>query len=253
MLAELRAVVWRTIASFALLEVMLALAILFWPQFEKNVEMLEGMAPLDMLKRIVADVADQGVSAYVNAQHFFKACNTFGSFAAVLFAMGAVAGEAHRGTLEIWLARPMSRRRMLTQRWIAGAVAVVVPVLATTATVPWLLTFVNEEVELGPLFLCAAHQSLFLLAVYAATFAYSCASSRPWQIAFVMIGFTLTEFSLYMVQSVTHWSLYRLSDMEIYTRISLARELPLSIVLALLAFVVVAFETSQRVFARRVP
>ena len=40
-----------------------------------------------------------GVSAYVTAQHFFKGCNTLGAACAILFAFGAIAGEAHRGTL----------------------------------------------------------------------------------------------------------------------------------------------------------
>jgi ABC-type transport system involved in multi-copper enzyme maturation permease subunit len=61
------------------------------------------------------------VFAYVTGQHFFKGCNTLGTAAAVLLAVGAVAGEAHRGTLEIWLARPLSRRRILSERWVQGA------------------------------------------------------------------------------------------------------------------------------------
>lgn len=253
MLAELRAVVGRTIAVFVVLEAMLAGAILFWPDFERNVPALRGMAPLESLKELIDRIDDAGVVAYVHAQQFFKACNTFGSFVAVLFAMGAVAGEAHRGTLEIWLAQPVSRRRMLARRWVAGAVAVAVPVLASTATVPWLLSFVDEELELGPLMLCAAYQSLFLIAIYAATFLYSCASSHPWRIAFTMVGIALAEFSMYMIQSVTHWSLFRLSDVELYGAIERARALPFAATLGLVAFVVLAFEASQRVFARRVP
>jgi ABC-type transport system involved in multi-copper enzyme maturation permease subunit len=171
----------------------------------------------------------------------------------VLFAMGAVAGEAQRGTLELWLARPLSRRRILTERFVAGALALVVPVFASTATVPLVVPYVHEEIELAPLLLCAAHQSLFLLAVYAATFVYSCVSARPMQIAFVMLLVAIFEFALYMVEELTHFSLFRLSDLEVFLRIHATHALDPRLALPLAAFVVVAFVAAQLAFARRVP
>jgi ABC-2 type transport system permease protein len=253
MLAELRAVGWRALAYFLVLEGMLVAAILLWPNFEENVGALRKMVPLQMLKDIGESIEERGIAAYVNAQQFFKACNTLGSAVAVFFAMSAVAGEAHRGTLEIWLARPISRARMLNERFAAGALALVVPILATTATIPLLLESVGEELELGPLLLCAVHQSLFLLVLYAATFLYSCCSSRPALIAFVMLVFAIVEFSLYMVQHATHWSVYRLSDLAVYDRIYDMGRLDAKLVVPLTVLTLVLFALAHRAFARRVP
>lgn len=250
---ELKSVAWRTLGYFIVLEGLLAAAILFWPRFEKNLDALRGMAPMQVLVDLIDNIDRTGVAAYVNGQHFFKGCNAVGTAAAVFLAMGAVAGEAHRGTLELWLARPFSRRRMLTQRFVAGALALTLPVLVSTATVPWLLDFVGEELEFWPLMLCAAHQALFLLAFYSLTFLYSCASSRPAQIAFVVLMLSTFEFAIYMVQDVTHWSIFRLADVELFGRIYDKRSLEWHLALPLLAVIAITFELSQRIFARRTP
>ena len=95
-----------------ILEVLLVLAIIWWPSFEGNTAALKRLAaPLPMLAQQLDLIDLIGVPAYVVAQQYFKACNTLGATAAVLFAMGAIAGEAQRGTLEIWISRPVSRLR----------------------------------------------------------------------------------------------------------------------------------------------
>jgi ABC-type transport system involved in multi-copper enzyme maturation permease subunit len=192
-----------------------------------------------------------GVIAYVNGQHFFKGCNTVGTLAAVVFAMNVVAGEAQRGTLEILLARPMSRRRVLTERWIAGALATIVPVFVSTHSIPWLMSYIDEDMAHWPLFLSAVHQSLLLLGLYSLTFALSCASSRPLVIGFGMLLFMLAEFSIYLVQTLTHWSLFRLTDIDAFAYIGATHSLEWAKVLPMALAVVLLFELAQRLYARR--
>jgi ABC-type transport system involved in multi-copper enzyme maturation permease subunit len=243
MLREYRFQFWGMLAYFVVLELLLAAAILFWPDFESNLAALRSMAPLDALKGIVDQIGEAGVTAYVNGQHFFKGCNTVGMLAAVVFAMGAVAGEAQRGTLEIWLARPLSRRRILCERWTAGALAVALPVFATSATVPWLLDRVHEEMSL----------SIFLIAIYSTTFLFSCLGSRPILIAFGMLMFTIFEFALYMIQDVTHASIFRLADIDVYAGIGAVHTLDAGIVVPLLLVIAATLWGSLAAFARRVP
>jgi ABC-2 type transport system permease protein len=204
--------------------------------------------------RGVFDAQDAaGVGAYVNLQHFFKGCNTLGVAVAVLFAMGAVAGEAQRGTLEIWLARPLSRRRILSERYFFGALSVMLPVFATSATIPWLLARVDESMTMTPLLLSSAHQAIFLLAIYSATFLCSCVGHRPLTIAFVMLGITSFQLAIYLVQDVTRWSLFRLVDVRVFGAIQSRGSLDATFALSLLAFCAVCFVASQWAFARRTP
>jgi ABC-type transport system involved in multi-copper enzyme maturation permease subunit len=253
MARELRAAFVRGLAFALVLELMLVAAILYFPSFEQNVSSLRAMAPLKALKQIVDELEQGGVFAYVAGQHFFKGCNTLGTAAAVLFGAPAVAGEAQRGTLEIWLARPVSRARLLGERFVLGALALVLPVLATSASIPWLLPLVDEQGELEPYLLAAVHQSAVLLALYGAAFLWSSASSHPQRIAFVLLFFTTFEFALYLIDQVTRYSLYRLSDIKDLVRIESQRSLDWWTVLPLLAFSAACFGLALVVFRRRVP
>ncbi len=250
---EARGALWRGLFLALVLELMLVPAILYWPQFEQNVGKLRSLTPLPVLKQLVGSLEAGGVFAYVAGQHFFKGCNVLGAIAAVLFALGAVAGEAHRGTLELWLSRPLSRRRILSERYLQGALALVLPLFATTLTIPWLLAFVDEPGTLEPYLLAAAHQGAFLLAIYSAAFCWSAFGRRPMVIAVGMLFVVILQFALYLVERATHWSLVRLSDIEVLMRIHGQRELDPSIVLPLLGFSALAFVVSLAAFERRVP
>ena len=210
----LRSILWRAVAFFVVLEAMLIPAILYWPDFQKNVKQLRAMAPLPVLRSIVDTLEEGGVFAYVTGQHFFKGCNTLGTAAAVLLACGAVAGESHRGTLEIWLARPVSRLRMLTERYVQGALGVTLPVIATTLTIPMLLEQVGTTLPLRPLLLSAVQESALLLAIYSIVFFLSTRARSPMGIAFGMLAFTIFQFAIYLVERLTHWSIFRLTDVE---------------------------------------
>ncbi len=250
---ELRFYAAGALAYCVVLEALLVGAILFWPEFEDNIEALRDMAPMESLKAIVDRIGVGGVTAYVNGQHFFKGANTVGTLAGVVFAMGAVAGEVHRGTFELWLARPLSRRRLLLERWLLGALATVVPVFVTSLSVPWLLAHVHESMPLGPLMLCAAHESLLLLAIYAVTFLWSCLASNPVPIAFGMLLFTVFHFSIYLIQDVTHWSIFRLTDIDVFARIGAAHALDTRLALPLAGVSALCLALSLAVFARRAP
>lgn len=250
---EARAALWRGLFLGIVLELMLVPAILYWPNFEANVGKLKSLTPLPVLKQLVNSLEEGGVFAYVAGQHFFKAANVLGAIAAVLFAMNAVAGEAQRGTLEILLARPVSRRRILTERYLQGALAIAVPLFLTTLTIPWLLGFVRESESVEPYLLAAAHEAVFLIAIYSLTFCWSSFSRRPLLIATGMLFLTILQFALYLVERATHWSLIRLADIEVLMRIQGQRALDPGLVIPLVAFSVLCFVVAQLAFARRVP
>jgi ABC-2 type transport system permease protein len=248
-----RSIFWRAIAFAVVLEAMLIPAVLYWPDFVKNFSSLREMIPIPVLREAADSIAAGGVFAYVAGQHFFKGCNTLGTAAAVLMAVGAVAGEAHRGTLEIWLARPLSRKRILSERWLQGALATALPVFATSLTVPFWLHQVGSDLPYKPLLLGALHQNLLLLVIYGIAFFLSTLARSPLGIAFVMLFFTILEFAIYMVERVTHWSLFRLTDIERFMWINKNGALELRIVLPLCAVIVASYIASLIAFERRAP
>ncbi|MBK8179421.1 MAG: ABC transporter permease [Planctomycetes bacterium] len=253
--AATRSLLWRALALTLTLEALLVPAVLFWPNFRDNLDSLRGMMPFKAARDMLDQFGSAGAAGYVCGQQFFKACNTLGTAAAVLFAAGAVAGEAHRGTLELWLSRPVPRRRLLLERWGAGALALVLPVFLTSATIPWLIgqADVEEEIALSAMLLCAAHQSALLLAIYSATFFCSSVGSNPMAIGFAMLFLTVFQFAIYLIERVTHYSLFRLADIPRFIAICERGELDLRIVLPLLCASGVFVLASVLAFDRRVP
>jgi ABC-2 type transport system permease protein len=251
--SERRTYVFCALLYAVVLEVLLVGAILYWPHMIKSIGALKALAPMEMLRDMVDVVQKSGVAAYVNLQHYFKGCNSLGGLVAVVLAILAVSGEAWRGTLEIWLARPLSRRRILLERYAAGALAVVVPVYATSLTIPALLARVGESLPLGPILLASTHQSLFLLAIYGVTFLASCLCDKPILIAFVALVVALFQFSIYMIKVWTHASMFRLADVFVYDRIFATGALDPAICVPLALVSALACVASVLVFERRVP
>lgn len=251
----------RTVRSAALvtglylfvLELMLVPAILYWPRFAENIPAVKALMPIPFAQNMMDVIDEAGVEPYVFLQQYFKACNILGAAAAVLFAVGAVAGEANRGTLEILLSRPVSRRRILLERYALGALQVSVPIFLTSATIPWLLAQVDETMSLWTLMLCSAHESLFLIALFSLTFFCSAVGREPVKIAIGILFFAIFQFSIYVIQKVTHLSLFRMADLNVFMRISKRQELDGSLVGLLLAFCAVMLVASLHAFERRVP
>ncbi len=241
-----------TLAYLIVSELMLAAALLYWPNFSQNISAFKIVAPLPMLRDMVGQLEEGGVVAYVVSQQFFKGFNTLGTLAAVLFGSMAVAGESYRGTLEVWLARPLSRWRILTERFLLYGLAVVGPVFLTSATIPWLLGFVDEQIAFGPLMLCALHQSLFLLALFALTFLISAMGRNPIIVACVPLFATTLMYSVYFVKIVTHYSLFRLVDTPVFMR-TYNGGLDSSIVGWFIGATLLCFVLAHTAFRRRLP
>ena len=250
---QVRTALGSALGYFAVLELLLVAAILYWPDFAENIGKLRSMIPIKALQGVVDNIEKGGAFAYVTGQHFFKGCSVVGTAAAVLFSAGAIAGEAHRGTLEILLARPYSRNRILLERWLAGAAMLVVPVFLTTLTIPALCEVVDEQLAYGPLLLSAAHQSLFLLTIYSLTFLLSCLGRNPVRIAFFVLIGAIFEFALYLVQVLTHWSLFRFVDIQQFLDIQRTGALPAGRTAAMVGATAALLVASLAAFRRRTP
>jgi ABC-type transport system involved in multi-copper enzyme maturation permease subunit len=250
---ELRGPIGSAFLLFVVLEALLVVAVIWWPAFEENSAALKPFAgPIPKLLDTFNLIERLGVTGYVLGQHFFKACNTLGSAAAVLIGMGAIAGEAQRGTLEVWLARPVPRWRLYTERYLLGQLTLWVPVLASTATTNLLLGTIDERMNLGALMVCAVHQSLFLGAIFSLTFLFSALSSQPLRIAFVMLFLSIFQFAIYMVKTISDYSIYRLADIQTYATMMRYGMQPGPTSLLLLANVL-PFALGLAAFKRRVP
>jgi hypothetical protein len=106
-------------------------------------------------------------------------------------------------------------------------------VIVSTLTIPPLLQQVGISLPLQPLVLAALHESLLLLVIYGVTFFLSTLARAPLGIAFAMLFFTIFQFAIYLVERLTHYSLFRLGDVERFLDIQTSGSLDWRVVLPL--------------------
>jgi len=253
-MGRLRNLLWITLGYLIIVELLLFAAIVYYPEFIKNIAPLVQMAKfLPVAGEMLTQVEKDGILAYVAAQHFFKGCTAFGSVAAVLYAVNSISTEAYRGTLEILLARPQSRLRILSERYAVGFLAYSLPILLTSLTAPALAQYIGEELSYKSMALLSAHEILFLLPVYSLAFLLSSVGSNPLRIAMGMLGAVLSAYALYMVKTVTHYSPLRLADVSIFVEIHKAGHLDAGLAAGFVALSLVFYLTAVRLFKRRIP
>jgi ABC-2 type transport system permease protein len=209
----------RALGLFVVLTGHLAIIVYFFPVFAEQkgalLKIAENLGEILARDSRLASASEWG---YVASQQFFKFANTLGTGAAVLFAAGAIAGDTQRGTLEILLARPVSRLRVYSERWVAGALGLVLPLLASSALVQPIASACGVELALktSDMLLAASYEALFLLVFYSAAFTWSVVAARALTVVFGLLFVTIGMYALYLVPEANAWSLYQWTDVETF-------------------------------------
>lgn len=87
-----------------------------------------------------------------------------------------IAGEEEAGSLELELAHPVGRMRLVAERWLAVAIDLTLLVLPVIAAAALLITVLDLEVELGNLLAMTVGLLLFALAFASLSFAIGAAT-----------------------------------------------------------------------------
>ncbi|MEZ5979379.1 MAG: ABC transporter permease subunit [Planctomycetota bacterium] len=215
----LRTSVLRSIGLFVLLFGHLAIAIAFYPTFLEQkgalLAMAEGVSKILARDAALAAKSDWG---YVCGQQFFKFSNTLGTGAAVMFAAGAVASDTQRGTLELVLSRPVSRTRLYLERWIAGALALAVPMFLVSALFRPLCDVLGVTISVPTSLMleAAAYETAFLSIFYSVAFTWSVFAPRVLTIVLGLIFGTIGMYALYLIPDANAWSIYQWADVRTF-------------------------------------
>jgi ABC-type transport system involved in multi-copper enzyme maturation permease subunit len=199
--------------------------ILLWPDLYGDLQRsaLLRNIPIDFVRRITEGVSNRDEQvAYLNwiaAMLFFRSVNLAGIAAAVLFGTALFARERESGTFEFLLARPVSRARILFDKSWPTALCVVVPVfLANWAAILWTWRL-GLELPFAEVTLASLHGALFVLAFLAFTTWVSVLCRVQAHVAFWVGGVTILQIGIYMTQRLRRFSLFRLSDYDVYAPI----------------------------------
>ena len=119
-----RSMIWWGIGLVALV----VFTVLFYPSFKDSPEFNDLLGDSDSITRVFAgDVADlTSPEGFLNSQLMFLMVPLLLIVFAIWLGTGAIAGEERRGTLDVLLANPVTRSRVLLEKLAALVVATLV-------------------------------------------------------------------------------------------------------------------------------
>jgi ABC-type transport system involved in multi-copper enzyme maturation permease subunit len=208
-----------------ILELLSVPVILLWPDLYGDLQRsaLLRNFPVDFVRRITEGVSSRDEQvAYLNwaaAMLYFRSVNLAGIAAAVLFGTALFARERENGTFEFLLARPVSRAHILWAKSWPTALCVAVPIfLANWAAILWTWR-IGLDLPFAEVTLASLHGALFVLAFLAFTTWVSVLCRVQAHVAFWVGGITIVQIGVYMTQRLRRFSLFRLSDYDVYAPI----------------------------------
>ncbi|MBX3464450.1 MAG: ABC transporter permease subunit [Planctomycetes bacterium] len=218
---------WREVRVMALaylliLELLCVPVLLLWPEIYGDLQRSTLMRNLgiDFLKRIGEGVSNKSEQvAYLNwcaVMLFFRSTNLVGVAAAVLLGTGLFAREREAQTFEFLLARPVSRPRILWQKFWPCALAVTLPIYAVSWSAVYWSHRLELELPLGPLLLASTHAAAFVLMFLALTTWLSVRCRVQAHVAAWVGALAVVQIGIYLTQRIRPYSLFRLADFDWY-------------------------------------
>lgn len=222
---------WRevrgmTLGYFLILIFLIVTAILYWPELVKDdglkkLRSIKSLIPGEFMKRMFQGVMDSGFPAYVTVQHFFKGINIAGIACAVLIGTGAISGERETGTIEMLLSRPVSRARILFQKWWVLVLCCTLPIFLCSAMIPSMEDWIDPKTmqsrcDFAGLMHASWRGSLFVTIFLTMTMLFSVLFRSQVQVAFAIGGVIVLQVGMFFVQVLRGASIFRLSDYDVY-------------------------------------
>lgn len=241
------------------MELLLLPAIILWPDLKIIGDRLGPILSLTKIlgKSVFTDViqAVGNYGDYYALQAYFKGANICGAAAAVLVGTGLIARERESLTLEFLVTRPISRSRILFEKFAIAAIGLTIPVfLVTWSGIPLSAWLVDEELHFLAVTLAAWHNSIFIVCMLALTTLCSVIFRLQAHVAAVAGVIIVSQVTLFFIQTARKFSLYQLSDIDVYAPIIDGevgfRELFMTMEIWMISAIAVLYLISDRLLRR---
>ena len=131
---------------------MAVLIMMLLPNISAGAEAIEGyleILPEEMMAVFGGDIADIATpEGFLNAELFFMTTPILFLVFAIGFGAGAIAGEEEQGTLDLLLANPLSRRRVVLEKFGALSIGIIVLAIVYWVGLAVGLALVDESINL---------------------------------------------------------------------------------------------------------
>lgn len=216
-------------------------------------ELLKSMPPA--MQGFVGNLADlREFSTYLASQMFDIRMQILGGVMAIVLALGLTVGDEDAGTMRTTLALPVSRTKLLIQKWLALVLIIGVVVGASGLGVLAIQPTIGEAVDLGVLGRLLVMAWLVTVAIATVTFAAAMATGSRSLSTTVGVLVVATSFIISTFSQGVDW----LKDFEpisvyyYYPAVDIAKDaIKVSDVLVLSAIALVPLVVSWVLFRQR--
>ncbi len=197
----------------------------FWPTFREMLPRISEFFP-DFMQWMVGGITEEGFIFYVITQQLIKNIGISGSALAVLLGASAIAKEREAGTLELLLAQPISRTRVLAEKFVFNAAVLAVPILVSTMLVWPAAIAVGDEIDPTALLVSAVYCYTIFVAIFAFTFAVGVVVDEQMRVISYGLGACLLMMILIIYEETKPYSIYGYLDVEILRPVFAAGRIP---------------------------
>jgi ABC-type transport system involved in multi-copper enzyme maturation permease subunit len=198
----------------------------FWPTFKKLLPTLMEVVP-KQLEWLIGAMQREGFVYFTITQQFMKNVGMFGSALAIILGASAVAKEVEAGTMELLLAQPISRMRVLAEKYFFNLGVLALPVLFSTALVYPSALFIGENISPEALLVAGVYSLSLVAVIYSFTFFLGVLIDTQMQVIVGSLALCLVMMILAVFKSTSFLSLYRYMDLDILRPIFINAHVPL--------------------------
>ena len=223
--------------------------ITFWPTIREMLPRISEFFP-DFMQWMVGGITEEGFIFYVITQQLVKNVGIFGSALAVLLGASAISKEREAGTLELLLAQPISRTRVLAEKFVFNAAVLAVPILVSMMLVWPAAVAIGDEIDPVALLVGAVYCCTVFSVIYAFTFAVGVVVDEQMRVISYGLGACLLMMVLIIFEETRPFSIYGYIDIETLRPVLAAGRIPYWEVLAFAALSAGFFVASLLLFRK---
>jgi ABC-2 type transport system permease protein len=200
---------------------------------------------------MIGGLQSEGFIFFVMTQQFMKNLGIFGSALAVLLGASPVAKEMEAGTMEFLLAQPISRTRVLVEKYLFNLVLLAIPLLLSTLLVYPAARAIGAHIGLSALLVAGLYSFCLLAVVYTFVFLLGVLIDTQMHVILGGIALCLVMTVLVIFADTRPLSLFGYLDMDALRPIFSGLYVPVGTALVFVLLSALMFATSVVLFRRK--
>lgn len=240
----------KLVAFLVFMSAVAVVQILVWPELREMLPNILEIVP-KQFKWIIGGMQKEGFIYFTMTQQFMKNIGIFGSALAIILGASAVAKEVEAGTLELLLAQPISRMRVLAEKFLFYLGVLAIPVLFSTVLTYPAALMIGESISLASLLIAGLYCFSIIAVVFSFTFFLGVLIETQMQVIVAGLALCLAMTVLVVFNATSFLSLYSYMDLNTLRPIITSSHVPIIEILVFMLLCAACFTASWWRFSRK--